>query len=67
MTFRAWRAGFRIRETPIIFMDRRVGTSKMHLSIAIEALLMVWWLRLQALTGRIASAPTRPILPPKDA
>jgi len=67
MTFRAWRAGFRIKETPIIFMDRRVGTSKMHLSIAIEALLMVWWLRFQALTGRIASAPTRPILPPKDA
>ena len=52
-TFRAWKAGLRIMETPIIFVDRRLGTSKMHMSIALEALLIVWWLRLQAITGRI--------------
>ncbi len=53
MTYRAWRAGFRIKETSIIFTDRRLGTSKMHMSIATEALLMVWWLRVQSLLGRI--------------
>lgn len=64
MTFRAWRGGFRIKESPIIFADRRFGTSKMHMSIAVEALLMVWSLRWQALTGRIAA---RPALPPHAA
>jgi len=55
MTFRAWRRGYRITETPIVFVDRREGTSKMTLSIAVEALLMVWRLRFQALTGRIGA------------
>lgn len=55
MTFRAWRYGFRLKETPIIFTDRKLGTSKMHLSIAKEALLVVWQLRLEALTGKISS------------
>ncbi|HXC51686.1 MAG TPA: polyprenol monophosphomannose synthase [Candidatus Limnocylindrales bacterium] len=53
-TFRAWRAGLRIVEKPILFVDRKLGTSKMHISIALEALLHVWWLRLESLTGRIA-------------
>jgi len=53
MNYRAWRAGFRLKETPIIFVDRRLGTSKMHLTIALEALLVVWRLRLDALRGRI--------------
>jgi dolichol-phosphate mannosyltransferase len=53
MSFRAWRMGFRIVETPIIFTDRKLGTSKMHLSIALEALLVVWRLRFDALTGKI--------------
>ncbi|MBI5504745.1 MAG: polyprenol monophosphomannose synthase [Deltaproteobacteria bacterium] len=64
MTYRAWRAGFRIKETPIIFTDRRVGTSKMHISIAVEALLMVWSLRLQSLLGRIGE---RRALPDRSA
>jgi dolichol-phosphate mannosyltransferase len=53
MTFRAWRGGFTVKEMPIIFADRRLGTSKMHKRIAIEALLIVWALRFQALTGKI--------------
>lgn len=55
-TYRAWKAGMRIKETPILFRDRRLGTSKMHMSIALEALGIVWWLRLQALTGRLGPA-----------
>jgi len=53
MSYRVWRMGYRIVEEPIIFLDRRQGTSKMHLSIAIEALAIVWWLRLLAAFGRL--------------
>ena len=37
MTYRAIRAGFRVREVPILFRERRVGASKMSARIAIEA------------------------------
>jgi dolichol-phosphate mannosyltransferase len=43
MTYRAIRLGFKVVEVPIIFRERRVGTSKMDLGIAIEA---VWRLPL---------------------
>lgn len=45
MTYRAWRRGFRIEEVPIIFVDRRVGQSKMSRRIVGEAVWMVWRLR----------------------
>ncbi|NLB55400.1 MAG: hypothetical protein GX811_06480 [Lentisphaerae bacterium] len=41
LTHTAWRRGFRIKETPIIFEDRHSGTSKMDSSIILEALVMV--------------------------
>lgn len=47
MTHTAWMNGFRIREIPIIFEDRRSGYSKMSLSITLEAILMVWKLLLR--------------------
>jgi dolichol-phosphate mannosyltransferase len=53
MSFRAWRKGFRLKEIPIIFHDRVEGHSKMSRRIVREAIWMVWWLRLQALFGRI--------------
>ena len=53
MSFRAWRKGFRIKELPIIFTDRMEGRSKMNGRIVREAIWMVWWLRLQALLGRL--------------
>lgn len=53
MSFRAWRKGFRLKEIPIIFHDRVEGHSKMSKRIVREAIWMVWWLRLQALFGRI--------------
>ncbi|HEX5984447.1 MAG TPA: polyprenol monophosphomannose synthase [Solirubrobacterales bacterium] len=43
MTYRAIRRGFRVVEVPIVFRERRVGTSKMDLSIVAEA---VWRLPL---------------------
>jgi dolichol-phosphate mannosyltransferase len=53
MTYRAWRSGHRIKELPIIFLDRTTGDSKMNKSIAVEALWIVWWLRIMSLLGRL--------------
>jgi dolichol-phosphate mannosyltransferase len=46
MTFHCWRKGFRVREIPIVFADRRVGISKMNRRIIFEAMWMVWRLFL---------------------
>ena len=46
MTYKVWKRGFRIREIPITFVDRRAGVSKMNRGIVWEALWMVWRLRL---------------------
>jgi len=43
--YRALQAGMKIVETPIIFVDRRVGQSKMSRTIVAEALTKVWTLR----------------------
>jgi dolichol-phosphate mannosyltransferase len=53
MTFRASRAGTRIREVPITFRDRRVGQSKMSRRIVVEALVVVVQLRAEELAGRV--------------
>ena len=46
VTHRAHQMGFKIKETPIIFYDRKVGTSKMSSRIVFEAMLVVWRIRL---------------------
>jgi dolichol-phosphate mannosyltransferase len=46
MTYRAVKHGLRVEEVPIIFVDRRVGQSKMSKKIFLEALTLVWKLRL---------------------
>ena len=52
-TYRALRAGFKVVEIPITFVDRRVGESKMDGSIVVEAMLQVPALRYRALRGRL--------------
>ncbi len=52
-TYRAARAGFRIAEIPIQFVDREVGGSKMSHGIVAEAIWKVPALRLAALRGRL--------------
>jgi len=47
MTWRAIGRGFEVREVPIVFEDRRAGKSKMSRQIFLEAVLMVWKLRLE--------------------
>ena len=46
MKYRALQRGLRVVETPIVFVDRAVGQSKMSRKIFAEALLKVWSLRL---------------------
>jgi dolichol-phosphate mannosyltransferase len=52
-TYRALRAGFRVVEIPIHFVDREEGGSKMSKAIVAEAVWKVPALRLAALRGRI--------------
>ena len=53
MNFRCWRKGYRMREIPIIFVDRRSGTSKLSRGVINEAVWIPWWLRLRRLLRRI--------------
>jgi dolichol-phosphate mannosyltransferase len=52
-TYRIVRAGLRVREVPITFVERRAGASKMTGSIVTEAIMTVPLLRLRALTGKL--------------
>ncbi|TML37320.1 MAG: polyprenol monophosphomannose synthase [Actinobacteria bacterium] len=51
--YRAVRAGFRVVEVPIRFVDREVGGSKMSRAIVLEAIWKVPALRIAALTGKL--------------
>jgi dolichol-phosphate mannosyltransferase len=51
-TYRALRAGFRVVEVPITFVDREAGGSKMSKAIVAEAIWKVPLLRFAALAGR---------------
>jgi len=53
MTYRAWCKRLRILEVPIIFMDREVGTSKMSKKIGLEALWIVWELKMRRALGKL--------------
>lgn len=49
MKFAAWKLGFRIKEVPIIFEDRKLGVSKMNKGIVKEGILGVLKLRWHSL------------------
>ncbi len=51
LNFRCWKNGFRIREIPIVFVDRHSGSSKMSRKIMWEAVWMVWRLRVGSIFG----------------
>lgn len=56
LKYRASRAGFTLREIPIVFADRKRGKSKMTLAIVLEAALRVWQLRRLARRPRQATS-----------
>ncbi len=49
MNYRCYLRGYRVKEVPIMFVDRRVGKSKMGSHIVTEAMRVVIKLRLQHL------------------
>lgn len=51
MNFKAWKKGFKVKEIPIIFVDRVKGKSKMSKKIVREAVTMVWKLRFKSIFG----------------
>ncbi len=51
MNFYIWRAGFKIKETPIIFIERQMGASKMSKRIVLEAIWGVWHLFFKKILG----------------
>jgi dolichol-phosphate mannosyltransferase len=53
MHYRSWRAGFEVKEIPVIFTERTEGQSKMSKAIVREAALKVWELRLRDLVGAL--------------
>jgi dolichol-phosphate mannosyltransferase len=54
LTYRALKAGFTVKEVPIVFRERRAGTSKMTARIALEA---VWKVPALAWRGRRSPTP----------
>ncbi|MDD5449017.1 MAG: polyprenol monophosphomannose synthase [Candidatus Omnitrophica bacterium] len=46
MKYRIFKKGFKIKEIPIVFVERRKGRSKMSLGVFIESVIMVLRLRL---------------------
>ncbi len=53
MKFTAYKLGFKIKEVPVVFVNRELGTSKMSGGIFSEALFGVMRLRWAAMTGQI--------------
>lgn len=51
--FRAWKAGFKLKEVSIIFREREEGISKMSKKIVWEAIWRVWALKFQSLIGKL--------------
>jgi dolichol-phosphate mannosyltransferase len=68
MTYRTMKQGYKIVETPIVFMDRRVGKSKMSRAIFLEAFTYVLHARFGKAEGtNEAPASTSAKQPVKEA
>lgn len=53
MNFLCQRKGLRLVEVPIVFTDRKQGHSKMNRGIVIEALFVVWLLKIKSVLGML--------------
>jgi dolichol-phosphate mannosyltransferase len=58
MTYRASRAGARVTEVPVTFVDRRLGTSKMSRRVIFEAFAVVVALRWEELRAGAHPSPS---------
>ena len=61
MKFASWKLGFTIKEVPIVFQDRRLGSSKMNKGIVKEGILGVlklrWYSLFKSYQSRVKSTP----------
>ena len=55
MNYHLWKCGARIKEIPIIFIDRRSGVSKMNKKIIYEAMFLVWKLKFTGSKKKLKS------------
>lgn len=62
LTYRVLQAGFRVREIPITFVDREYGQSKMSAGIALEAMSLMWKLRVGPALDPAPTLKPAPIL-----
>lgn len=53
MTYRAVLGGMKVKEVPIVFVDRTLGRSKMSRKIFLEAVGVVWKLRYDHIRGKM--------------
>jgi dolichol-phosphate mannosyltransferase len=71
MKFTAWKLGFRLKEVPITFVDRKQGTSKMSKGIIKEGILGVLKIQWQSLsrqyTHRLRRVPQNPAHSPHQS
>ncbi|MBD3617850.1 MAG: polyprenol monophosphomannose synthase [Gracilimonas sp.] len=51
--FRAWKAGFKLKEVSIVFREREEGVSKMSKAIVREAIWRVWALKFRSIFGTL--------------
>jgi dolichol-phosphate mannosyltransferase len=65
MVFEATRRGCRVAEVPIVFVERREGSSKLSGGILMESLFMPWRLRARQLF-RLGLRGDAPATPPLD-
>lgn len=49
MKYKMFKKGYKITEIPILFIDRRAGSSKMSRNVVFEAYLMVWKLKFKSI------------------
>ena len=66
MAFVTEKLGYRIKEIPIYFEDRRIGQSKMTVPVKIESALRVWDVRMRHRKLKPAMRGPYQIIPPED-
>ncbi|MBM4158357.1 MAG: polyprenol monophosphomannose synthase [Ignavibacteria bacterium] len=53
MKYKFHKKKFKIKEIPILFVDRRAGSSKMSKRVVYEAMYMVWILKLRSIFNKL--------------